>query len=303
MESRLSANPTGLVTTMTKPEFKVMQMTPEKAKNILISKYRNNRNLKANNLKKLVTAIENGEWKITNNGLAFDEQGNLIDRQHRLAAIVQTGKTLPILVCSKMDPRIFDCVDTGAARTAGDGIDILGSSHGKYIAAAIKCYHLYNHWPKRAWSSTVTPSSAQIVKIYEEKKEVIEALYAVIAKKHKNYKCFPISVGLTFTMICLDAGWSDLQMWEFWDAVTLGANLQPDSAVLSFRNQITNVEYRKRGWFSQRFILNAFIVCFNKHVQNIPTIRFIAPRPDTNMYKVEKPAQKETSILEVIKAQ
>jgi len=235
--------------------------------------------------------------------LAFDEQGNLIDGQHRLAAIVQTGKTLPILVCSKMDPRIFDCVDTGAARTAGDGIDILGSSHGKYIAAAIKCYHLYNHWPKRAWSSTVTPSSAQIVKIYEEKRDLIEALYSVISKKHKNYKCFPISVGLCFTMICLDAGWSDLQMWEFWDAVTLGANLQPDSAVLSFRNQITNVEYRKRGWFSQRFILNAFIVCFNKHVQNIPTIRFIAPRPDTNMYKVEKPAQKETSILEVIKAQ
>ena len=297
-----STNPTGLAT-MTKPEFKVMQMTPEKAKNILISKNRNNRNLKANNLKRLVTAIENGEWKVTNNGLAFDEQGNLIDGQHRLAAIVQTNKTLPILVCSKMDPRIFDCVDTGAARTAGDGIDILGSSHGKYIAAAIKCYHLYNHWPKRAWSSTVTPSSAQIVKIYEEKKDTIEALYSVVAKKHKNYKCFPISVGLTFTMICLDAGWSDLQMWEFWDAVTLGANLQPDSAVLSFRNQITNVEYRKRGWFSQRFILNAFIVCFNKHVQNIPTIRFIAPRPDTNMYKVEKPAQKETSILEVIKAQ
>ena len=47
-----------------------MQMTPEKAKNILISKNRNNRNLKANNLKRLVRAIENGEWKVTNNGLA-----------------------------------------------------------------------------------------------------------------------------------------------------------------------------------------------------------------------------------------
>ena len=302
-ESRLSANPTGLATTMTKPEFKVMQMTPEKAKTILIAKNRNNRNLKASNLKRLTRAIENGEWKITNQGIAFDDQGNLIDGQHRLAAIVQTGVTLPILVGTNMDPRIFDCVDTGAARTAGDGIDILGSSHGKTIAAAIKSYHLYNHWPKRAWSSIVAPSSAQIVKIYEEKKDSIEALYSVVAKKHKNFKCFPISVGLCFTMVCLDAGWSDLQMWEFWDAVTLGANLQPDSAVLSFRNQLNNVEYRKRGWSSQRFILNAFIVCFNKHVQNIPTIRFIAPRPDTNMYKVEKPAQKETSILEVIKAQ
>ena len=147
-----------------------MQMTPEKAKQILVAKNRNNRSIKASNLKRLTTAIENGEWRLTNQGIAFDDQGNLIDGQHRLAAILQTGKTLPLLVGTNMDPRIFDCVDTGAARTAGDGIDILGSSHGKYIAAAIKCYHLYNHWPKRAWSSTVTPSSAQIVKIYEEKK-------------------------------------------------------------------------------------------------------------------------------------
>ena len=287
---------------MTKPEFQVMNMTPEKAKQILMTKNPNNRHLRASNLKRLTTAIENGDWRVTNQGIAFDDQGNLIDGQHRLAAILQTGKTVPILVGSNMDPRIFDCVDTGAGRTAGDAIDIAGSTHGKTIAAALKIYYLYNKWPRRAWSSTVSPTSAQILQIYETKKDVVEALFSVISKKHKNFKCFPRSVALTFTLICLDAGWSDLQMWEFWDAVTLGANLPPDSAVLSFRNQLNNVEYRKRGSFYQRFILNAFIVCFNKHVQNVPTIRFIAPRPDTNMYKVDKPTHKESSILEVIKA-
>ena len=125
--------------------------------------------IRPSNLKRLTTAIENGEWKITNQGIAFDEEGNLIDGQHRLAAILQTGKTVPILVGTNMDPRIFDCVDTGAARTAGDGIDILGSSHGKTIAAAIKTYYLYTKWPKRAWSSTVAPTSAQIVKIYDDR--------------------------------------------------------------------------------------------------------------------------------------
>ena len=80
---------------MTKPEFKVMQMTPEKAKNILISKNRNNRNLKANNLKKLVTAIENGEWKITNNGLAFDEQGNLTVHISDLGTHITPPHTYP----------------------------------------------------------------------------------------------------------------------------------------------------------------------------------------------------------------
>jgi len=301
-ESKPSTNLTGSETPMIKPEFKVMQMTPDKAKKILVSRNRNNRGIKASNLKKLTRAIENGEWRLTNQGIAFDSHGNLIDGQHRLAAILQTGKTLPILVGTNMDPKIFDCVDTGAARTAGDGLDIAGSSSGKFIAAAIKVYYLYNNYPKRPWSSTVSPTSAQILQIYEEKKDLIESLFSVVSKKHSNYKCFPKSIGLVFTMICIDAGWSELQMWEFWDAVTLGANLQPDSAVLSFRNQLSNVEYRKRGSFYQRFILNAFIVCFNKHVQNVPTQRFIAPRPDTHMYKVDKPAHKESTILEVIKA-
>ena len=50
---------------MIKPEFKVMQMTPDKAKKILVSKNRNNRGIKASNLKKLTRAIENGAFVIS----------------------------------------------------------------------------------------------------------------------------------------------------------------------------------------------------------------------------------------------
>ena len=47
-----------------------------------------------------------------------------------------------------LDPKIFNVVDTGATRSAGDVLDILGSSKGKTIAAALKNYQLYYQHPK-----------------------------------------------------------------------------------------------------------------------------------------------------------
>ena len=284
------------------PHFEVMDITPDMAKKILTFRNRNNRGIKYTNLARLVQAIENGEWKVTNQGIAFDKEGNLIDGQHRLAAVLQTRKTVKMMVATNMDARIFDVVDTGTRRTAGDALDILGSSDGRTISAALKIYYAYHKYPDRTWSNTLDfPSSVEIAESYEKRKVEIEALLSVIKKKHSNFKCFTPSSALCLTLLCIDAGWSDIQMWEFWDAVTLGANLQADSVVLSFRNQLTNPDFRKRGYGNQRYILNAFIKCFNFYVQQVPMEKFMAPFKDTKMYKVQKPIKKESSILEVIK--
>ena len=104
------------------PTFNIEQITPDFAEYVLETKNSKNRSMRPANLRRLVTAIDNGEWIITNQGLAFDKDGNLLDGQHRLLAIVKTGKTLPIMVARNMDPKIFNCVDTGAARNAADGL-------------------------------------------------------------------------------------------------------------------------------------------------------------------------------------
>ena len=112
-ESKHSLHPNGFNVAFekdTKPKFEVHDITPEMAKTILTYRNKNNRKYRYNQLAKLSDAIEKGEWKVTHQCIAFDKDGNLIDGQHRLAAILQTGKTLPILVCSNMDSRIFDCV-------------------------------------------------------------------------------------------------------------------------------------------------------------------------------------------------
>ena len=287
----------------TKPKFEVHDITPDMAKTILTYRNKNNRKYRYNQIGKLSEAIEKGEWKVTNQGLAFDKEGNLIDGQHRLAAVLQTRKTVPMMVATNMDASIFDVVDTGSKRSTGDALDILGSEEGRVVSGAIKTLICYNKYPDKTWSGTAIqqPSTSEIVKIYEERKDEIEALLSVIRKKHKNFKCFAPSLGLTFSILLLDVGWSDVQIWEFWDCVTLGANLPPHSVILSFRNQLADPHFRKRHYGTQRYMLNAFIKCFNSYITNESMEKFIAPRHDTKMYKIQKPAKKQSSILEVIK--
>ena len=305
-ESKHSPHPNGFNVTFekdTKPKFEVMDITPDMAKKILAHRNKNNRPIRYTHLEKLSNAIEKGEWKVTNQGIAFDADGNLIDGQHRLAAILQTRQTVKMMVATNMDAGIFDVVDTGSKRSTGDALDILGSEHGRTVSAALKIYICYQKFPEKAWSGAAIqqPSTSDVLAIYKDRQDEIEALLSVVKKKHKNFKCFSMSLGLVLSILLLDAGWSDMQIWEFWDCVTLGANLPPDSVVLSFRNQLSDPHFRKRHYGTQRYMLNAFIKCFNSYITNESINKFVAPRHDTKMYKIQKPAKKQSSILEVIK--
>lgn len=305
-ESKHSHHPNGFNVAFekdTKPKFEVMDITPDMAKKILAHRNKNNRSIRYTHLEKLSNAIEKDEWKLTNQGIAFDKDGNLIDGQHRLAAVLQTRKTVKMMVATNMDANIFDVVDTGTKRSTGDALDILGSEHGRVVSGALKVYICYQNYPDKTWSGAAIqqPSTSDITTIYKDRKDEIEALLSVIKKKHKNFKCFSQSLGLAFSLLLLDAGWSDVQIWEFWDCVTLGANLPSDSVVLSFRNQLSDPYFRKRHYGTQRYMLNAFIKCFNSYITNESINKFVAPRHDTKMYKIQKPAKKQSSILEVIK--
>ena len=229
-ESKHSLHPNGFKVAFekdTKPKFEVHDITPEMAKTILTYRNKNNRKYRYNQLAKLSDAIEKGEWKVTNQGLAFDKEGNLIDGQHRLAAVLQTRKTVPMMVATNMPADIFNVVDSGCKRTTGDALDILGSENGLVVSGAIKIFICYQKFPEASWSGTaiVQPTAIEITNIYKQRSEEIEALLSVIKTKHKRFKCFAPSLGLALSMLLLDCGWSDVQIWEFWDAVTLGANL------------------------------------------------------------------------------
>jgi len=59
-------------------------------------------------------------WRRTHQGIAFDTNGRLIDGQHRMWAIVESGCTVWIYVSRGINPEDVVVIDTGISKTYSD---------------------------------------------------------------------------------------------------------------------------------------------------------------------------------------
>jgi hypothetical protein len=103
--------------------FLLETITPARAKKYLL---RNvcNRRIRPTWVDKLARQILEGRWVVTHQGIAFDEEGRLLDGQHRLSAIVAANKSVKMWVAYDEPGEARLVVDSGGAR---DVLDISGS--------------------------------------------------------------------------------------------------------------------------------------------------------------------------------
>lgn len=99
--------------------FKVEQIDPKTAEAYL-EHNKINRPLRKGGVEKFATDMKNGDWGLTHQAIAFDEQGNILDGQHRLWAIVESGCTIEMPVARGLDPSARDFIDQGIPRTVVD---------------------------------------------------------------------------------------------------------------------------------------------------------------------------------------
>ena len=105
-------------------EFRVETITPEVAAEYLQHNVQNNRNLRRNYVEMLARDIQRGAWRCTHQGIAFDDQGNLIDGQHRLSAVLLANKPVRMVVARGLVTDMVNSIDKGAQRSLHDTIMI-----------------------------------------------------------------------------------------------------------------------------------------------------------------------------------
>ena len=100
---------------------KVCNMIPEVAAKILQENV-GNRKLRQPLAFKYRKLMDDGQWRLTHQGIALDECGHLLDGQHRLKGICDHGKPVPILVTTyagHVDP-LMNPFDVGRLRSSSD---------------------------------------------------------------------------------------------------------------------------------------------------------------------------------------
>ena len=94
-------------------------ITPEVAQGYF-QKNIKNRPIKMGAVEALARDIKRGTFVTTHQGIAFDTNGNLVDGQHRLLAIIAAGIPVQMMVTRGVEPDTKLVVDRGEARTMRD---------------------------------------------------------------------------------------------------------------------------------------------------------------------------------------
>lgn len=104
-------------------ESKIVNITPELAREWLARNTPKNRKLRPSTVRDYKGRFQRGEYIITHQGIAFDETGMLIDGQHRLRAIAELdGVVIPMLVTRGLPANAYQAIDTGLKRSLADSM-------------------------------------------------------------------------------------------------------------------------------------------------------------------------------------
>lgn len=218
----------------------IVKITPAIAEKMLGKNVRN-RHVSARVVDRYRSAMERGEWIVNGEAIKFAATGELLDGQHRLAAIIQSGKTIPMLVIKGLPSAAQDVIDTGRARTVGDQLGIAGFIDPNNLAAAARACILYESG--RMSERTNVPSTPQ-VREFVAGNEMLAFAVSRCRAIAKGSDLRPAVASMCFyELMKVD----DQKAQEFFERLTDGTNLAPGSPILALRARLRSLR-DERTW-------------------------------------------------------
>lgn len=140
------------VRSITDPEVcpHVVDLEPEQAAWIYLNNNTHNRDLSVSRVSEYQRAMDRGEWMANHQGIAFYENGELADGQHRLAATALSGCTIPVLIFAGFKKAAIQTIDQVKARSAGDALKMEGVEDATVKANLMKQAKEYRHMVEHA---------------------------------------------------------------------------------------------------------------------------------------------------------
>lgn len=157
---------------MTKISITKERITPEIAEQMLACNVDRNRNISMLRVRMYAHDMQSDKWMDNAETIKFDSEGHLIDGQHRLKAIIYSGKTVRLWVARGMSADAFDTIDVGFTRTPRQ---LFNMSHD-----ALKHYKTLSAlsgFAFRVFSGASKATQAQLNEFIESNRSEIEWLY------------------------------------------------------------------------------------------------------------------------------
>jgi hypothetical protein len=187
-----------------------------------------NRRLVVNHVAFLAREMREGRWRINGDTIRFSPK-RLLDGQHRLHAVIQSGVTITALVVEEIEDSAYDSIDTGRMRGAGDILSTNFGTQPFMMAAAARFIWYYDH--SFSLDSSFRISNHEIVETVQ-KNPFLRFVCDYLASQ-KTMRASPIAAALT--LIERKSG-QEMAMF-FGQKLAMGTDLKADDPIRFFRDK------------------------------------------------------------------
>lgn len=193
-------------------------------------------------IKNYAEQMSNMMWRTAATPIAFDTSGGVQNGQHRLHAIVESGRSIDMWCFFGMDPSLFHVYDAGKKRTAGDIFSINGVSSPNQVSSIAKSIYKFLHWTNQDhWSmdkkirklEMKLPADAYSYYGILGGEQALRPSLTLYYKASSESISNPGPIG-ALHFLCSEIDYDMAK--EFFDRLCTGANLGPRSPVKKLRD-------------------------------------------------------------------
>lgn len=168
------------------PYVEITTITPTIAARLLEAND-GNRPISERLVSEIAADIEHGFWVLNGETIIVSKEGLLNDGQHRLEAVLRTGRSIQTAVMWGVSREARMTVDMGRQRTAGNFLAMDGASYGNYVATVCTTliFHSLGQVQRVGLRAKVGAPTKQEIRDYyaKHKKAIDAAMQAVVNEK------------------------------------------------------------------------------------------------------------------------
>ena len=219
----------------------IQDVSPTTAKALLESNPRN-RSLRPDYVRQLAGAMARGEWVVNGEAVQIGTDGTLLNGQHRLTAIVESGETVPMLIVRGLPVTTQKTMDVGARRTLSDALALHGERDTTNLAAVLGLLHRYRSGARLDYASRTAPTVTEALALLRREPKVKET---IVEARHV-FRETQMRVSVTGLLLYLFEEADPGMGQKFFDTLCDPSEEEPGSAVLKLRSHLERVSSERK---------------------------------------------------------
>jgi hypothetical protein len=235
----------------------VVEISPAQATEMLRANT-HNRSMRRPYVRRLAEAMQRGEWTINGEPIQIATDGTVLNGQHRLQAVVESGETVPMLVVRGLAVDAQRTMDTGSRRNLADVLALRHEPHATHLAAALALLHRFRKGVRLDSSGHTAPTPQEALDLLSRERGVRDR----IPLAHKVYRETQMRISVTIVLAYLFDEFEPGRGSRFFEALCIGDSGPPGSPLRALRD-LLDQSRNEQTYFRAHTLFALTVKAFN----------------------------------------